>query len=81
MLSAYWPVWNFDTILAIPNLLSITARHLPLFQCIYAAFRTFVFPVRFAVPLCNVISLQRTLQHYTEYRSGYWLLQQCLILA
>jgi len=56
MLAAYWPVWLFDLILpvlfiaAFNVLITITAYHLPLYQCVAIAFRILVLSVRFIVP-------------------------------
>jgi len=46
-----WPVCKFDQIFVVPSVLtSITAHHLPLFQCIAAAFQMFVLSAGFIVP-------------------------------
>ena len=56
MLLAYWLVCKFDLIspvlfLAAFNVLTtITAYHLPLYQCVAIAFRILVLSVRFIVP-------------------------------
>jgi len=56
MLPAYWPVCEFDLILpvlflaAFNVLITITAYHLPLYQCVAIAFRILVLSVRFIVP-------------------------------
>jgi len=57
-LPAYWPVCTFDLILPVPVLLlvslyiltTITAYHLPLYQCVAIAFRILVLSVRSIVP-------------------------------
>ena len=62
MLPAYWPVCNFDIILpvlflvaAFNVLITITAYHLPLYQCVAIAIRILVLSVRFIFPqLCSV---------------------------
>ena len=56
MLPAYWPVCKFDLILPVLFLAAfnvvttITAYHLPLYQCVAIAFRILVLSVRFIVP-------------------------------
>jgi len=56
MLPAYWLVCNFHLILpvlflaAFNVLTTITAYHLPLYQCVAIAFRILVLSVRFIVP-------------------------------
>jgi len=56
MLPAYWPVCKFDLILpvlflaAFNVLTTITAYHLPLYQCAAIAFRILVLSVRSIVP-------------------------------
>jgi len=62
MLPAYWPVCEFDLILrvlflvaAFTVLITITAYHLPLYQCVAIAFQILVLSVRFIFPqLCSV---------------------------
>jgi len=62
MLSAHWPVCKFDLTLhvlflvaAFNVLITITAYHLPLYQCVAIAFRILVLSVRFIFPqLCSV---------------------------
>ena len=62
MLPAYWPVCEFDLTLrvlflvaAFNVLITITAYHLPLYQCVAIVFRILVFSVRFISPqLCSV---------------------------
>ena len=56
MLPAYWSVCKFDLILpvlflaAFNVLTTITAYHLPLYQCVAMAFRILVLSARFIVP-------------------------------
>jgi len=56
MLPAYWLACKFDLILpvlflaAFNVLTTITAYHLPLYQCVVIAFRILVLSVRFIVP-------------------------------
>jgi len=57
MVPAYWPVCEFDLTLhvlflvaAFNVLITITAHHLPLYQCVAIAFRILVLSVRFIVP-------------------------------
>jgi len=62
MLVAYWPVCEFDLTLrvlfleaAFNVLITITAYHLPLYQCVAIAFQILVLSARFIFPqLCNV---------------------------
>jgi len=62
MLPVYWPVCEFDLTLrvlflvAVFNvLITITAYHLPLYQCVVIAFRILVLSVRFIFPqLCGI---------------------------
>ena len=62
MLPAYWPVCKFDLTLrvlflvaAFNVLITITAYHLPLYQCVAIAFWILVLSVRFIFPqLCSV---------------------------
>jgi len=62
MLPAYWPVCEFDLTLhvlflvaAFNVLITITAYHLPLYQCVATAFRILVLSVRYIFPqLCSV---------------------------
>jgi len=62
MLPAYWPVCEFDLTLhvlflvaAFNVLITITAYHLPLYQCVAIAFRILVLSVRFIFPQsCSV---------------------------
>jgi len=74
MLLAYWPVCKFDLILpvvflaAFNILTTISAYHLPLYQCAAIAFRIRVLSVRFIVPLvvqCYLCALVK--------KSGYAL--------
>ena len=62
MLPAYWPVCKFDLILpvflvAFNVLTTITAYHLPLYQCVAIAFRILVLSVRFVVPSVSSVTL------------------------
>jgi len=56
MLPAYWSVCTFDLILpvlflaAFKILTTITAYHLPLYECVAIAFQILVLSVRFIVP-------------------------------
>jgi len=57
MLPAYWPVCEFDLTLrvlilvaAFTVLITITAYHLPLYQCVVVAFRILVLSVRIHLP-------------------------------
>jgi len=74
MLPAYWLVYKFDLILpvifpAVFNVLTtITAYHLPLYQCVAIAFRILVLSVRFIVP--SVV--QCYLMHWLNILSIAW---------
>jgi len=74
MLLAYWPVYKFDLILpvlflsAFNVLTTITAYHLPLYQCVAIAFRILVLSVRFIVP--SVV--QCYLVHWLNILSIAW---------
>jgi len=74
MLPAYWPVYKFDLILpvifpaAFNVLTTITAYHLPLYQCVAIAFRILVLSVRFIVP--SVV--QCYLMHWLNILSIAW---------
>jgi len=76
MLPAYWPVCKFDlilTVLFLPAfnvLTTITAYHLPLYQCVATAFRILVLSVRFIVPSVTVV--QCYLVHWLNILSIAW---------
>jgi len=74
MLPAYWPVCKFDLILpvlflaAFNVLTTITAYHLPLYQCVAIAFRILVLSVRLIVSLV----VQCYLVHWLNIFSIAW---------
>jgi len=74
MLPAYWLVCKFDLILpvlllaAFNILTTITAYHLPLYQCVAIAFRILVLSLRFIVP--SVV--QCYLVHWLNILSIAW---------
>jgi len=82
-LSAYWPVCKFDLILPalFPNLLfflvafnvltTITAYHLPLYQCVAIAFRIIVLSIRFIIPSVSQCYLAHLLVKYLVNRIAY----------
>jgi len=89
MLPAYWLVCEFDLTLrvlflvaAFNVLITITAYHLPLYECVAISFRILVLSVRFIFPqLCSVTL---TLANYLVNRMAYdestaWFhVQHCL---
>jgi len=70
----YWPVYKFDLILpvlflaAFNVLTTITAYHLPLYQCVVSAFRILVLSVRFVV----LSVVQCYLVHWLNILSTAW---------
>jgi len=90
----YWPECKFDLILpvlflaAFNILTTITAYHLPLYQCVAIAFRILVLSVRFIVP--SVVQCYRTcyLVHWLNISSignddestAWFRVQHCLKL-
>ena len=75
MLPAYWPVCEFDLTLrvlflvaAFNVLITITAYHLPLYQCVAIAFRILVLSVRLIVSLV----VQCYLVHWLNIFSIAW---------
>ena len=66
MLPAYWPVCEFD--LTFNVLITITAYHLPMYQCVPIAFWILVLSVRFIVP--SVV--QCYLVHWLDILSIAW---------
>ena len=78
MLPAYWPVCEFDLTLRVlflvgtfNVLITITALHLPPYQCVAIASQILVLSVRFIFPQLCSVSLCCALVKYFVYRMAY----------
>jgi len=89
MLPAYWPVCEFDLTLrvvflvaAFAVLITITAYHLPLYQCVVIAFRILVLSVdssslSCAVLPCALVKFIANRMAYDE-STAWFRVQHCL---